>query len=528
MNYFDFHAHILLKQLFEDAPDVDQTVSPGDVKLIPEDCSDLPFIIETQIHQTQLLSMHSPVLIGAALYGMESFLAAVVDPLRSFLKDASQAKLSHNVLTHIAATDHKTFSTFTKANTLDRYLGAPNLFNILGKANATAPLDPKKVNIFFVVEGCHSLVDSKNRVNLATGDGYDPKEILANLDILLRQVTILAVNLTHLQQSNLCNHAFGMQIADPGNFFPAGNGLTDAGRTVVRGLFDRGICVDIKHMSYLSRLQLRNEIDAGKYTNPQPLLCTHAGFTGTSIAEWPTFIRKQLPVNPGTMYLEIAKNIQAYTNPTRPGAPAFNLSTINLFDDEIVWIVKHGGMIGLSMDRRILGFVSTFDVKPTGIGAGSEFTVDKEYMSMAEWKVLGINKIGDAVDEDQCELLSEVGEFMSAATPIPMRDAFFYAHVMVHIKHFLQVCIDNGIPLDTARKHLCIGSDFDGVINPFLNSRTCLEMPALRSFLQSRFKIFLKGLTDSVQWADQLDIGGFLEDLFFNNGFTFVTGHLAG
>lgn len=530
MNYFDFHAHILLKQLFEDSPDIDETVSQDDVKTLPRDCSDLPFIIETQIHQTQLLSMKSPVLIGTVLYGMESFLAAAVDKLRDNLKDSAQAKLSDSLLKKIAASGYPTFSKFTKERTLDLYLGAPNIFNVLGKANAKAPLDPDKVNIFFVVEGCHSLADKKNSVDLSTGEGYDPAEILDNLDVLRGKVAILAVNLTHLQQSNLCNHAFGMQLADPSPFYPVGNGLADAGHTVVQGLFDRGICVDVKHMSYLSRLQLRNEIDAGKYTNAQPLLCTHAGFTGTSIADWPSFILKKLPMPPDTMYIEIAKNIQSDTNPFRPGAPAFNLSTINLFDDDIVWIVKHGGMIGLSMDHRILGFVSPFDTRPSGIGAGSDFTVDREFLSMAEWEALGIpdSSIGTAVSTDHCELLSEVTDLMSAATPIPTRDAFFYAHVMVHIKHFLQVCMDNGVPLNTARKHLCIGSDFDGVINPFLNFLTCLRMPALKDYLQSNFKNFLKGLNDSVKWADQLDIGGFLDDLFFNNGYAFVTARLAG
>ena len=535
MNYFDFHTHIVLKQMFEDTPNVDETVSQDDVKTIPKDCTDLPYIIETQIHQSQLLSMKSPVLIGAALYGMESLLAKAVNPLRTYLKDAAQTKLSKAVLDAIQSTVSPTFPTFTNftQKTLDLYLGATNYFNAIGKTTAAAPLDPDKINIFFVVEGCHSLVDKKNSVNLSTGDGYDPNEILANLDILLGQVAILSVNLTHLQQSNLCNHAFGMQIADPSDFYPAGNGLTDAGRAVVQGLFTRGICVDVKHMSYLSRLQLRNEIDAGKYTNVQPLLCTHAGFTGTSIADWSSFIRVKRPVNPdtgpGTMYLEITKNIQSDTNPTRP-APAFNLSTINLFDDDIVWIVKHGGMIGLSMDHRILGFVSPFDERPSGLGAGSDFTVDKEYMSSAEWKALGIpdSSIGTAVSEDHCELLSEVTDIMAASTPIPMRDAFFYAHVMVHIKHFLQVCMDNGIPLDTARKHLTIGSDFDGVINPFLNFLTCLQMPSLRAYLQANFKNFLKGLTDSAKWADNLDIDGFLGDLFFNNGYNFVTTFLKG
>jgi hypothetical protein len=66
------------------------------------------------------------------------------------------------------------------------------------------------------------------------------------------------------------------------------------------------------------------------------------------------------------------------------------MSTINLFDEEIVWIVQHGGMIGLSMDRRIMGYVSTFDDHPTGFDQDSPFVVDKEFFSGSEWLALGI------------------------------------------------------------------------------------------------------------------------------------------
>ncbi|HXB95856.1 MAG TPA: hypothetical protein VNU70_11880 [Puia sp.] len=527
MNYFDFHTHVLLKQLFEDQPDIGLMVGQRDVKFIPKLCSDLPYIIESQIHQSQLLSLKSPVLVGAVLYGMESYLADVVDPLRSYLKDASQFKVSDTVLKAIGAPAFKTFTSFTLTNTMNRYLGAPDFFRVLNKANCKQPLNGEKVNIFFVVEGCHSLVDSKNRVDLNRSDGYDPKEILANLDVLLKKAPILSVNLTHLQQSNLCNHAFGMQIADPSDFYPTGNGLDNAGRTVVQGLFDRKVCVDVKHMSYFSRLQLRNEIDAGKYKNIQPLLCTHAGFTGTAFDDWPAFIRVKKPLNASVLYLEITKNIQSKYNPSRPGAAAFNLSTINLFDEEIVWIVRNGGMIGLSMDRRILGFVGQNDQRPTGLDPDCPFTVDKEYLSSAEWKGLEISdgQIGGAVHPDNCELLSEVVQ--STNSDIPTRNTFFYAHVLLHIKHFLQVCIKAGIPLDTARKQLTIGSDFDGVINPFINFQTCLDMPGLKSYIHGNLHSFLKDLTDSAKWADQLDIDSFTEDLFFNNGYNFVTSFLA-
>jgi hypothetical protein len=55
----------------------------------------------------------------------------------------------------------------------------------------------------------------------------------------------------------------------------------------------------------------------------------------------------------------------------------------------------------------------------------------------------------------------------SAEGPIPSRDEFFFDHVLLQIKHYLQVCIDAGIALEVAQCHIRIGSDFDGLINPF-------------------------------------------------------------
>lgn len=519
MKYFDFHAHILLKQLFEDNPNVDSEISQGDVGLVPQLCSDLPYIIETQIHQSQLLSFQDQTIVGAVLYGMESFLAEVVEPLRDYLKQSSRDKLSKSLLEAAKGEHYSTFSKFTRELTFDKYVNSPQYFNVLQKSSFEAPLPADKVNLFFVIEGCHSLMDTLNRVSNPT-TGYTAGEIISNLDELRNIARILSVNLTHLQQSNISNHAFGMQIAEPAKFYPTGNGLTDEGKKVVQALFDRNICVDLKHMSYKARKDLRSAIDQGTFTNPQPLLCTHAGFTGTSFDNWPKFIRVRKPVNPEVLYLEITKTKQIRNEPRQPGAPSFNMSTINLFDEEIAWIVRHGGMIGLSMDRRIMGYVSKFDDHPTGFDAESPFMVDKEYFSRSEWLALQIGDIGDLVNEDDCILMDDV---IQSADSIPQRNNYFYAHVLFHIKHFLQTCINDGIPLATAQKHLTIGSDFDGVINPFINFQTCLDMPGLKHYIVTKLKDFLKDLKDSRQWADQLDIPAFAEDLFYNNGFGFVS-----
>src|SRR5690606_5989316 len=132
-------------------------------------------------------------------------------------------------------------------------------FHILRKESFKNPLPKDKVNVFFTIEGCHSLVDQPNYCD--EHNRYNPQEILQNLDKVLEKVPVVSVNLTHLQQSNLCNHAFGMQIAGVADFIPGGNGLEDDGRAVVQGLYDRNICADVKHMSYKSRRDLMAESD---------------------------------------------------------------------------------------------------------------------------------------------------------------------------------------------------------------------------------------------------------------------------
>jgi len=525
MKYFDFHAHIILKQLFSDNPNIDTTVSRNDVAGIPKQCTDLPNIIESQIHQTQLAEFDEEVVVGCVLYAMESFLAQEVLKLRGLLRSGSQHKLSAVVLQDVVDKKLLPFTDFIMARTLNNYLNAPQSFNILRRESFARPLPKNKVNVFFVIEGCHSLVDSGNGMDIAN-QPFPPAEILANLDTLLAKAPVISVNPVHMQPSNLANHAFAIQLANIQHFIPRGNGLTSDGRTVIQGLFDRGICVDTKHMSYQSRLNLRAEIDANRFRNVQPLVCTHTGFTGIPFRQWANFITRKIP-NGQAVYVELAKSMHVQNRPGRPGAPTFNISTINLFDEEIVWIVQHGGMIGLSLDRRIIGYVGKHDDDPTGRDPDSPFIVDKEYISAAEWTAFQIPDvaISKSVTEDDCMTMAELEE--SAEGSIPSRDEFFCDHVLLQLKHYLQVCIDAGIALETAQQHICMGSDFDGLINPFINMPTVKDMDDLKNYIRKNFSIFLESLEDSKQWQAQLNVAQFVEDLFYNNGFNFVKSRLV-
>lgn len=523
MQYFDFHTHIILKQLFDESPNIDARINSSDVAAIPRDCTDLPEIIQSQIHQSQLAELSDEVIIGATLYGCESYLAAAVQPLQGFLRLTSKHKMSLDKLKAIAADGFPTFTNFTKRATLDAFVQAPQSFNILTKASFANPLPKNKVNVFFLIEGCHSLVDTINKIDAT--HRYDPNEILANLEVVLKIAQVIGINITHLQQSSLCNHAFAMQIADPTHFIPLESGFTDDGRKVVQGLFDRNICVDLKHMSYKSRLDFRNEVDAGKYSNVQPPLCSHVGFTGISFKDWAGYILGKPQTVSNALYVELVKPLQRDNTFFDPGIPAFNLSTINLFDEEIVWVVKQGGMIGLSLDRRITGFENKFDDKPTGRDPGNLLYVDKEFISQSEWTALGLNgnQLGNLIDEDNCvtEDTEDVFESDSA------RNDYFSDHILLHLKHFFQVCFDAGIPIANAQKCITIGSDYDGFINPFMNTDTVEAVPALKEYIKINLGNYLNSSERTKQWASQLNIQSFIDDLFYNNGFNFIKSRFA-
>ncbi len=133
MKFFDFHSHPVLKQLFNDNPNIDSLIYRSDVATLPALCSDLPTIIESQTHQSQLADFQDEVIIGAALYSVESYVAKAVIPLRKYLKQNSQFKLSQKVLEDAKDNSMKPFKDFLMDRTLKKYLQSPS-YNVLTKA----------------------------------------------------------------------------------------------------------------------------------------------------------------------------------------------------------------------------------------------------------------------------------------------------------------------------------------------------------------------------------------------------------
>ena len=168
-----------------------------------------------------------------------------------------------------------------------------------------------------------------------------------------------------------------------------------------------------------------------------------------------------------------------------------------------------------------MGYIDKFDDRPTGLSEIG-LVVDREYMSKNEWTSLNIpnNKIGKRVSEDDCVNMNDLEE--SAEMSIPARDEYFFDHILFHLKHYFQVCVNAGIPITKAKNQITFGSDFDGLINPFLNLETVEEMANLKKYIKMNFRFYLDTLKDSRKWAKELDVDEFAEDLFYDNGYEFV------
>ena len=148
--------------------------------------------------------------------------------------------------------------------------------------------------------------------------------------------------------------------------------------------------------------------------------------------------------------------------------------------------------------------------------------VDKEYFSKTEWLALGIKNqdIGKKINDDNCLTLAELEELTEHS--IPQRDEYFYDHFLNHLFHYFKVCKAYGIDLKKAQKQITVGSDFDGLINPFLNISTVDKMVNLKSYVRMNFSYFLDSIDEAQSWSKDLNIDTFVEDLFYNNGIAFV------
>lgn len=343
--------------------------------------------------------------------------------------------------------------------------------------------NPAKTYLAFSVEGAHNFSEAKIR----TANAFtDPSAAYRKIQDDPANIDLFSVNLTHLSEipeQPMGGFAQGLtstaQMAFRSKDFTpkTGFGLTEKARTFIKTLYTHPFptLIDIKHMSVYTRYKFYQFREDLIEQNPKianlPVISSHTGFTFCSLEEFlegkqykneVTFIDGQKITSIQAKNRKVGKtnfllNNKLYSNPW----------TINLFDEEIVEIMRSGGMIGISMDQRVLGASKTMMD-----GIRGEYFKDSEAIPLLEWEKWF--KEGKLDVEKYEEPLRR--------TDREIRHILLFCHQIAYAVKLGYKNL-NWTGKSSPWDHLCIGSDFDGLINPINGYEDVTKISNLRNDL---------------------------------------------
>lgn len=208
-----------------------------------------------------------------------------------------------------------------------------------------------EITMILTIEGSHAL-----GTDLLEKDKISIDEISKRIQLIKNEwkVPVFFMTFSHHFNNNLCGHAHS--IPDKGKILlnqvhNMNEGFTDFGKRIVLELlglnenFEKDpklgyrILIDVKHMSACGRQEYYEHIIKPCLAKGDviPVIASHCGFSGI----------QTLQDHIDNFHLEK----DDYCDPSKK----FNAWNINVCEEDIIMIVKTGGLFGLSFDQRILG-----------------------------------------------------------------------------------------------------------------------------------------------------------------------------
>ncbi|HTN47110.1 MAG TPA: hypothetical protein VL098_12235 [Flavipsychrobacter sp.] len=395
------------------------------------------------------------------------------------------------------------------------------------KMQAEELMNGKSMCLVFSLEGGHNLsrfkigqtleidkdlhrlgddtVDKMNTHNHPVSSLQDFHQDLWHSGMDLMYLTL--THLSHISEQFLATHAFGMKMLKHASFFPTGNGISALGKEVVEACYHmtkkterkvKGkvvteevatpVLIDVKHMGLKSRqdlYELRREM---KKNNPAnilpPILASHVGVTGYSIIEWKNALKRQ---KCKVYNFEGVRCVEVQNDRKKCGEWGsglnneftFNPWSINMMDDDIVEVLDSRGLIGVSLDVRLLGFQAKI-----GLNTGDQ----SEYLSTADFQThfpyIGLLTLPG----DKLESMAIAAE----SWLVPTKEERHPLCLCFNIIHIVTVGLLRS-EVENPWEYICIGSDFDGMIDPL---KTCSDASSLGE-LEYNLKKWLPVAADS-------------------------------
>lgn len=540
--YFDFHFHPVFKNFITSFDN--QYPSPrsaGDIigkvhlehSLIRIMDQKFLHLLHCQSCIYQLKKAGELVLGMAAIASIEKCFSATRGLFAKILTSRGRINpLDHAYMDKIREGDISYYYLFIKELELYKKLRDHNYITILTRKKQTSLDCLRGIALTLSMEGGHCLCRTKiknpgeydDTPEIDQSDAfYEDFRLHKKVDSarslqLLQQamwdedMDLLYLTLTHLsfiKEAHLAGHAYGMKMIKEPSIYPAGHGLTQKGKDVIDAAYElkvnvKGksvaapVLIDIKHMSLKSRLDFyeyrkgtrikksgmsRNEKDfqvssdpdfqnssSGEKSHAAPIIATHAGVTGYSIQEWinscqRAFMPRKLKEK--VIGIKVKRKLAGEWGGMHKKF-TFNAWSINLMDEDIVEIMRSRGLIGVSLDVRILGWQDA-------ISKGGKI----EYISTEDFAYFfpgqKTTTIPSVVEEEFLE------EKVKSKAPAPSREERQPLSFCFNILHI----ISTGLQVQGVDpwERVCIGSDFDGMINPLINCRNAGRFPGLEKSL---------------------------------------------
>ena len=511
MPFFDFHIHPSLKaQLADPAAkptpwdNIRLRFAHPDIILGMLRCQGINEIVDSQA-SLSMMTDSGMNLIAIALHPPEA--AMMKDKLIIKIASEDQTHYIHEQKRQRIAEGDSYYSLLNEElDHLEQHLlQAGKKLKIIGHISEYDPADSNTIHAILNVEGPHAFYGKRSGTPLAERAAA----VKANLVRFItdRGVRIFAMNIAHLEQNDFCNHAFGIQVFKPEPFFPGGTGISAEGLDLLLLMKERKILCDIKHCSLFARQQL---FQTGWQGGDWPLVCTHAGLTGIHSSARYRYILHHREFGG---YLRVKHYKPAGYIP----GTSFNPSSINLYDDDVVHIIQSGGLIGLSLDQRILGVP---DDEMMGAAYLDEI-FEQEVISPGEREWFRGKKEDRVPVPDEWVLKTEQIETARDRQRLP---DFHARHFLNQVFHLFRIARHYGIPDEVMATRICIGSDFDGMINPLDCCRNVTGLPAFRNLLQEHFLEWENSFEELVHYriSDFISPEELLYRIFYRNGLSFL------
>lgn len=511
MPLFDFHIHPSLKAQMAD-PAAKPTpweqivlrFNKPDIILGLLRCQGINEIVDSQA-SLAMMADAGMNLIAIALHPPEA--AMMKDKLIIKIASEDQTRyINEGKRKRIAAGDSYYELLNEELDHLEQHLHhAGKQLKIISRMLEYDPADTDTVHAILNVEGPHAFYGKRSGTPLAKR----LSDVKANLETFTsgRGVRIFAMNIAHLEQNDFCNHAFGIQVFNPEPFFPRGYGISAEGLELLLLMKEKQILCDIKHTSLFARQQI---FQTGWQRDNWPLVCTHAGLTGIHSSARYRYLLHHREFG-GYLRVKHYKPV-GYI----PGT-SFNPSSINLYDDDVVHIIESGGLIGLSMDQRILG-VPDNEMMETGY---PDEIYEQEVISPDEREWFRGKKEDRVPVPDEWVLKTDQIETARDRQRLP---DFHARHFLNQVFHLFRIARHYGIPDNIMAGRICIGSDFDGMINPLDCCSDVTGLAAFRKMLEENFLQWETSFEEAVHYriSDFISPAALLDRIFYRNGLAFL------